>query len=637
MERVEASRPLVRPRIFCPRTREPVLLEEFVRAQLKKRSGTVGFQIWGDPGAGKTTAVRFLEQQLRDDYLVTVTDGNAGRDAAVSSSQPGRIVVQNRLPNAGIPALGFNAEDLVNITLAPWQQDDIIEYLLHSGPDACKSVMRRLQSADISRLDRPAQITAMVLDAMVADERLTDPVATLRSLVDQRVPSAENRVRLGELCAQQSLVSPAVLTAASAMPDANPDTVAMLDLLRFEPITRYLIALAVIEGLKRQRSWWQRGEQQATWQHPWSEALLTEICELCDDEILEPLAAIVGSKKARDQQANAASLLARLQTKWKLTDKQPTNLRSARLQGVVWEAVNLSQRDIDDADFTNSRMPVAKVANKQIGGVQFSSADLDGADFGNVKAIRCHFDNSLLNAARFRKAALNRCDFRGAKMRKADLSGARFRACNLTNAILNGADLTKAEIYASTFDGASFRNTTLKGTKLHGCLSVADFRDADFSEALLDACNLEYMRLNAPVFRHAVLADALLSGSVFPEADFCGADLRRTGLADIEWEGADLRHADLRDCTFHLGSSRSGMLYSPFASEGTRTGFYTDSYNEQEYKPIEDIRKANLRGADLRGASLQGVDFYLVDLRDAEYDPKYHDQLVSSGAFLSDE
>src|SRR5947208_3449592 len=80
--------------------------------------------------------------------------------------------------------------------------------------------------------------------------------------------------------------------------------------------------------------------------------------------------------------------------------------------------------------------------------------------------------------------------------------------------------------------------------------------------------------------------------------------------------------ADLRGATFHMGSSRSGLLFTPIASEGTRTGFYTDDADEQTFKAPEEIRKANLCGADLRGAHIDGVDFYLVDLRGALYGPE---------------
>ena len=73
------------------------------------------------------------------------------------------------------------------------------------------------------------------------------------------------------------------------------------------------------------------------------------------------------------------------------------------------------------------------------------------------------------------------------------------------------------------------------------------------------------------------------------------------GLAEIDWPGADLHDADLHGASFHLGSSRSGLVDSPIACEGSRTGFYTDDYDDQDIKSPEEIRKANLRGADLRG------------------------------------
>src|SRR5690606_8829655 len=87
--------------------------------------------------------------------------------------------------------------------------------------------------------------------------------------------------------------------------------------------------------------------------------------------------------------------------------------------------------------------------------------------------------------------------------------------------------------------------------------------------------------------------------------------------------------------SFHMGSTREGLLSSPLASEGTRTGFYTDEFVDQHFKPPEEIRKANLRGCDLRGAQIDGVDFYLVDLRDALLDAQQIDYLRKCGAILS--
>ena len=60
--------------------------------------------------------------------------------------------------------------------------------------------------------------------------------------------------------------------------------------------------------------------------------------------------------------------------------------------------------------------------------------------------------------------------------------------------------------------------------------------------------------------RKANLSQADLTGSCLAHADLSGADLRGAGLAEIEWERADLSGADLRNCSFHAGSSRSGLV-----------------------------------------------------------------------------
>jgi uncharacterized protein YjbI with pentapeptide repeats len=127
-----------------------------------------------------------------------------------------------------------------------------------------------------------------------------------------------------------------------------------------------------------------------------------------------------------------------------------------------------------------------------------------------------------------------------------------------------------------------------------------------------------------------------LTGSVLPRANFQRAKLSGAGLADIHWENADLRDADLRYCSFHMGSTRSGLVGSPYPGHGSKTGFYTDDYHDQGFKRLEEIRKANLCGADLRGARLDGVDFYLVDLRDALLDDDALEQVVRTGGILYD-
>ncbi len=673
MERLNLGGPLVRPRVTCPKTGEPVLLEDLVLEDLSANPGPRIFYVQGSPGSGKSTAARYLESQLRPEFSVHVVDADAqSTEPAKATDEIPRCIIitsdtEDPTANDKVLESGMNEElqGLVEgsfkvrngvvylndsrlslhavieklatrFTLTPWNRDDVIEYLLSIGPDECKSVMSRItQDATTDcLLDRPV-LWSLIINRMLSDDTACEAKTILRQTVDQLVPDAQHRLDLGRFCTRYDITSHSVKKSQEPLPNVDPT---VCKLLRYQPVSNYLSARFVLDVIKqglRRTKYWLAESTRTGWAKPWPPNFLETVHDLSDDTVVDRLLEIVHSKKGMPMQPNATSLLVRLNPNWKLHEKQPKNLKAASLQSIVWEAVDLRNRDIDDANFARGRMPVARMSGMEISGAIFLGTDLDGADIANARVHRCRFDRATLNAARMRKAKFIRCGFQFARFVKADLSEAELRVCDLTGADFTGANFTKAQLANSTIEGADFRKAIFKGARLHGHLHDADFRDAVFNEADMQACNMEYMELPAPDFRHAVLQDALLTGTHFPHADFCGADLRRTGLAGIDWECADLRHADLRRCTFHMGSSRSGLLFSPHASEGTRTGFYTDTYNEQDYKPVEEIRKASLRGADLRGASIQGVDFYLVDLRDALYDAKYHEQLVNCGAILS--
>ena len=165
-------------------------------------------------------------------------------------------------------------------------------------------------------------------------------------------------------------------------------------------------------------------------------------------------------------------------------------------------------------------------------------------------------------------------------------------------------------------------------------LAGAQFTGARFAGADLSRCYMEGMLLPGANFANADLRHALLTGSHMPGADFRGAAPAASRPGGGRLGRSRPAGADLREAAFHLGSSRSGLVGSPIASEGSRTGFYTDDWTEQDFKSPEEIRKANLCGADLRGARIEGVDFYLVDLRGALLDPKQIPHIRRCGAIL---
>ena len=229
------------------------------------------------------------------------------------------------------------------------------------------------------------------------------------------------------------------------------------------------------------------------------------------------------------------------------------------------------------------------------------------ADLGQAK-----LDNATLIGGNFREADLRYASLRGAVLRRADFRGAVLDATDFSGANLNRADLSDCVLRTSCLKGAS--------------LQAARLLNSDLEGMCLDGLNFSTARLDG----------ALLTGSSMVGGDLSAARLCNAGLGDVDWPGVCLRGSDLRQATFHMGSSRSGLVDSTIASEGSRTGFYTDDYSEQDFKSPEEIRKANLCRADLRGALIDGVDFYLVDLRGALYDAGQQAHFRKCGAILED-
>jgi uncharacterized protein YjbI with pentapeptide repeats len=322
--------------------------------------------------------------------------------------------------------------------------------------------------------------------------------------------------------------------------------------------------------------------------------------------------------------------------KWAIIDLPGVNLAGADLSQADLRGANLDKATLDGTDFTEAYLGEASLAGASAVGACLHRArmwkahleDLRGhgarlteADLREAYAHAADFGGANLAGADLRNAILTQAVFTGV----ADLTGAR-----LVGAVLAGADLRSVMLADADFSGADLAHANLTGLRLRG----ARWEGACFHNALMDQCDLEYLLLPRANFSDAHLTGALLTGTSMPGANLAGAVLREAGLAEVDWERADLRNADLRGASFHLGSTRSGLVGSPLACEGSRTGFYTDDYDEQAFKAPEEIRKANLCGADLRGANLDGVDFYLVDLRGARYDPDQAVHLRRSGAIL---
>lgn len=625
---------IVRPRVISPQTGEALLLEDVVAAHLSAGDQGV-IELSGGPLAGKTTAIEHLDGVFADESRLSLRDEHA-------------LVLYCPLSFSGITVSTGSAKHaksvLARYRLASWGRDEWIEYLLAVHKSHCSSVMARLVgSKDCRLLEGNPCLWRLVLDELAAHESVSSATAALRRVVDRLFYAASD--------VAGAIRHFALVAAAPLENELDRETRAMAKLT----IERTLIRLLALEGV---RTILAAGEivsqlagddlsslrralpyplvHEASWAVEAFATLQQRLLDVIfgDETPLHPMAASllhaarIGWKPTRQVSLFYPSLgveeysdLPNLtgaylaQATW-----QGIDLRGARLVGAMLTDANLENADLDRADVSLADLSGARLHGAILPNLIGSRTDLARADLSFARAPSANLVQSNLQDANFEGALLTDATFAG-----ANLNGARFVRADLSRAQLMHADIT----------GANFTQANLAGSFLNGLdLTLACFDFAAFAKARLRKCNLEGMELPGADFDAADLRGAYLTGSTMPKASFHEADLREAGLADVEWEGVDLSGADLRGASFHLGSTRSGLVGSPYPSHGTRTGFYTDDYNEQDFKSPEEIRKANLRGANLRGAKIAGVDFYLVDLRDAQYDPEQESHLRKSGAIL---
>jgi uncharacterized protein YjbI with pentapeptide repeats len=599
-----------------------LLLDEEIRSFVE--GGARGnIAILGAVGSGKTTALAQLAAMLPPDVFdeqVALLDEPARCQLA---DKPVRLVVYTAC--RCFP----DVSHLAVYGLAPWNRDDLIEYLLTVHRPRCASVMARVCGDDRLLLGGLPELWRIVLDRLAAEDALPDVRRALHRHLEEHLTDTDLLERARSACLNVAVTPKLYLADAVREIVRLGFAESLIRLLRHPPMQQLLA-----------------GERIAADLH--AEADCDYLAKRLPRELIEATGRLIAADGRRAlahlhallagpswSHAMAISLLhaAGASANWK--DSIPSQLAGAYLHGVFWPEGKLRDANLFEADFSAANLSGADLTGAIASNIRLCLANLQGACVTQIIAIQADAQDADLSGVHGEQA-----DFSGANLEQADFSDAQlphvtFTNSNLTAAVFLGAKLCHAIFSSAILQDADFTDADLSGAVLSGLrLTESHWEGARFAQAQLDGCDLEYMVLPWADFEEAKLRGALLTGSTMFGGNFRGASLRNAGLADIEWENACLCDADLRGASFHMGSTRSGLVGSTIPCEGSKTGFYTDDYEEQTYKAPEEIRKANLCGADLRGAILDGVDFYLVDLRGALYDAKYKEHLRRCGAIL---
>jgi len=607
------NRGMVAPRVGLGEAGEQVRLVDWVRTMLRR--GVEGeYDLYGLPGSGKTTAMHQLERAFWNDDRLSLYDGNES------------IKPQTRATKLLIYSSDLRAAEM-RLELATWGRDDWIEYLLARWRGRCSSVMGRVLKDSFSHwLMGNAQLWAAVLDEMALGEDSLDIRGALRRRVARMAPTPQEHAQAAGLCVRLLTHQMPELEFKAAF---SPEVRDFRGLMRHRAVQLLLASDVLVHWLC------DLGDTK-TLQGRWPPDLLAETAlGLRQRNGMEQILESVLEANELHLHPVAASLLFAMDPSWRPTGRYVPNLTGARLRKAQWEhvdlfAASLSNCDLQTADLRGARLRNAKAGNIRLAqadlreamlqGIDAQSADLYMADLARANADAANLAHAVLEKANLRYALLRKANLVGANLREAKFKGAKLRRAQLNNAQLEGADFSGANLTKAEFGNAALNETHLRGA----CLRKAS----------LSGSNLEEMDLSSVDLRGANLSRCLLTGARAAGGKWRKADLRQAGLAQIDLEAADLRGADLRGASFHLGSTRSGLVGSLIPCEGSKTGFYTDEIEEQSYRSPEEIRKANLSFADLRGAKIKGVDFYLVDVRGATYSSRQGKYLKRCGAIM---
>jgi uncharacterized protein YjbI with pentapeptide repeats len=505
--------------------------------------------------------------------------------------------------------------------LMPLDRDDVIALLLEQDPCSCAHVLSLLEAQHYSDLGDDYPIWDLLLKSLATSD--TSVGNTLWMLLIRFLDCGDAGSRtclrrldeLGEwLCQDEQLTS-----------KFDPESIA-LRLLQLPTNQTRVLSNYIANRLTQSDT--------TPINRMYSQAILRAIATKIktNRSAIKTLRKSIASKAA----ATALSILNQLSVHTPIPGIGKHKLHSAWLDHCKWPGIKLQETEFESCDLYAAKWNSAQVDRCCFYKSCFDQASLESCSLKSNIAFGSTFRGASFSNSSGKANLWRRCDFTDSQWSGAMVYLDRFSHCRFEKATLDKACFSNCQFRGCDFSNANWTGLDARGSSFHDCrLDGLRLSHSTFERSILDG-NFEDIELKHVDLQHARLVGSMWTGSKACHVNLSNANLANGKLAEIEWSHCDLRNADLSDAIFHFGSSRCGLVGSPYPSHGTRTGFYTEPSEDLYHLEPELVRRAALLDCDLRGANLHGVNLYLVDLRGSRLDASQRKHAIATGAILEE-
>ena len=268
--------------------------------------------------------------------------------------------------------------------------------------------------------------------------------------------------------------------------------------------------------------------------------------------------------------------------------------KRASLRFVDMRGLDLSFRNLTDADLSASVFDSCRMVRIQLVRANLFGCDLRGADLRQAVMVRADLRGACLRGANLSQADLTQADFREGQIAIPHPS--------------KGLDSLRHEPRAGEVDGVIFAGAKLDGSQFNGASAFkADFSDCSMRGAKLTGANL----------KEADLSGAILDGADVGGANLEGANLTGAVLSGVNTATAKVYGANLTGCLRDPGDealARAPALIElaranqRWCDTGGREGAPA-AFNGADLRMLGDALKGyRLTAMNARGACLMGLD-----------------------------